>query len=318
MLTSAGSQRALARELGVSHQQVGRWLREGEPLHIGPDGEMPTNKDGSLKVYGGAPEWIESQLNWNFDRHRDVTKAQALADGVPYNATVPVYTERRYLQNHKTISPWYNSRKTLVKKLVDKYGPEWALNHQIEFSEKWGYRIREVGDRVISGPTEFIREDMRRKWVAGMVASQAFYKVNVRSIIDLKHYFEKVAEDDVETRKRRGISKRKLAKEIMLGFRAREHAQRGRIIDQTEPFPLYTKSQDARPGANPWQTADNVEDLLQEKHSTATGFPGTKFADEYLLQLLPASYDRDNRKPAGRSRAASKRAATHPNRRKSR
>ena len=30
-LTSAGSMRSLAKQLGITHQKVGRWLREGEP-----------------------------------------------------------------------------------------------------------------------------------------------------------------------------------------------------------------------------------------------------------------------------------------------
>ena len=304
--------RALARELGVSHQKVGRWLREGEPQSIDAHGNIPTNKDGTPKLYGRIPEDIDAQLNWVFNRHREVTKQQAIADGVPYNATVPVYTERRYLENKKTISKWFKSRKALVAELLAKYGPDWQADHQIEWSEVHGYRIRKVGDRVISGPTEFIRSDMRQKWVRGMVASQAFYKVNVRSIIDLKHYFDKVADDEIQSGRRRGISKRKIAYEISQAWMNKEKREHKRIIDRAEPFPLYTQSYDARPGSDPWQVAQGVEELLQEKHSPATGFHGTAFADEYLLQLLPANYDRNNRSPASRSRAASKRAKHHP------
>lgn len=298
--------RALARQLGVTHQQVGRWLREGEPLHIDIHGNMPTNKDGSLKVYGRAPDWIDDQLNYVFDVHRDITKDQAKVDRVPYNATVPVYTERRYLSGGA--SDWFRSRKKLIHELLSKYGKDWSANHQIEFAEGIGYRIRKVGDRVISGPTEFIKSDMRQKWVRGMVASQAFYKVNIRSITDLKHYFDKAAEDEIERRGRTNISKKRLAYEISQAFINKEYRERGRIIDRANPFPFYTMSQDARPGSDPWQIAANVEDLLQQKHSPATGFPGTHFADEYLLQLLPANYVQPNkRKPARKGRSTPKR-----------
>lgn len=301
-MTSAGSQRALARQLGVSHQQVGRWLREGDPLHIDADGSMPMNKNGTLKRFGGAPDWIADQLDYVFDIHREITKEQAKVDRVPYNATVPVYTERRYLSGGA--SQWIKSRKALLKHLVENYGKDWQKDHQIEFAEGIGYRIRKVGDRVISGPTEFIREDQRKKWVAGMVASEAFYKVNVRSIIDLKHYFDRVATDELESGRRRGISKKKLSYEISQAWINKERREKAKIIDRAEPFPMYTMSQDARPGSDPFLIAQNVEDMLQQKHSPATSFPGTHFADEYLLQLLPANYVRPSRRKTLRTSAA--------------
>lgn len=305
-MTSAGSQRALARQLGVSHQQVGRWLREGEPLHIDSAGNMPTNKDGSLKLYGAAPDWIDDQLNYVFDIHKQITREQANVDGVPYNATVPVYTERRYLSQGG--SDWFNSRRKAIEYAKAKHGEAWHGSFQVEFAEGIGYRIRKVGDRVISGNTEFIRPDMRQKWSRGMVASGKFYKINIRSIIDLKHYFDKVATEEIDSGRRRGIKKKQLAYEISQSWINKERRERGRIIDRAEPFPLYTMSQDARPGSDPFQIAFNLEQLLDQKHSPATGFPGTHFADEYLLQLLPANYVRPNqRKPAPKGRSAPKR-----------
>lgn len=307
-LTSAGSQRALARQLGVTHQQVGRWLREGENLHIDAAGNVPRNKDGTEKRYGGAPEWIAEQLNWVFDVHKKICKEQCRVDGTPYNQTVPVYIERRYLSGGA--SDWIKSRKALVKHLVENYGKDWQKDHQIEFAEGIGYRIRKVGDRVISGPTEFIREDQRKKWIAGMVASQKFYKVNVRSIIDLKHYFDRVATEELESGRRQRISKKKLAFEISQAWINKERREKAKIIDRAEPFPMYTMSQDARPGSDPFLIAQNVEDMLQQKHSPATSFPGTHFADEYLLQLLPANYVRPNRrKPLSASAKTSKPAS---------
>jgi hypothetical protein len=307
-LTSAGSQRALARQLGVSHQQVGRWLREGEPLSIDAHGNIPTNKNGSIKVFGGAPDWVAPQLDWTFEVHKAITREQCKVDRVPYNATVPVYLERRYLSSGG--SDWFNTRTKAQKYAKEKHGDDWRGNYQIEFNEKIGYRVRKVGDRVISGDTEYIKGDLREKWTRGMVASGQFYKINIRSIIDLKHYFDKVADDELDSGRRRGISKKRLAYEISQAWINKEKRERGRIIDRATPFPLYTMSEDARPGNDPFQTAAAIEEMLQYKHSTATGFPGTHFADEYLLQMLPANYESNNGKPAATGRSTAKRKGT--------
>ena len=309
-LTSAGSQRALARQLGVSHQQVGRWLREGEPLHIDAHGNIPTNKDGSPKVFGEIPEWVDEPLNWAFAVHKEITRDQARLDGFPYNETAPIYLERRFLSSGA--SDWFNTKRKAILYANHQHGAKWQRTHQIEFAEGIGYRVRKLGDRVISGATEFIRQDLREKWVRGMVASEAFYKINIRSIVDLKHYFERAATDEIESGRRTNISKKRLTYEISQAWINKEYTQHGRIIDRAMPFPIYTMSEDARPGNNPWDTAAAIEEMLRYKHSTATGFPGTHFADEYLLQLLPANYVHpDNKpKPARKSRVASKRKST--------
>lgn len=317
-LTSAGSQRALARELGVSHQQVGRWLREGEALSIDTHGNMPRNKDGSIKEYGEIPEWIAQQLNWVFERHCKICREQAYNDGFPYNATVPIYIERRWLNNKKYVSDWFNTKREAQRYAKQKHGAEWQSTHQIEFNEKYGiFRVRKLGDRVISGPTEFIRGDQRHKWIRGMVASQAFYKINVRSVIDLKKYSLNKAKEVMSEGAQQGrifsVTPRVFANQLLTSWIGKESREQGRIIDKAEPFPFYTRSVDASPGAHPSETANDIENYLAEKHSPAVGGKGTHFADEYLLQLLPASYDANNRKPASRSRAAAKRARTHPN-----
>lgn len=309
-LTSAGSQRALARQLGVSHQQVGRWLREGEHISIDAHGNIPTNKNGTPKLFGLIPEWIDEHLDWAFSLHKEITREQAYADSFPYNATAPIYLERRYLSSGA--SEWYNSKRAAITHARRYHGETWKKTHALEFIEGVGYRVRKLGDRVISGATEFIRDDLRQKWVRGMVASEAFYKINIRSIVDLKHYFERAATDEIESGRRSNITKKRLTYEISQAWINKEYRERGRIIDRAMPFPIYTMSEDARPGNDPWQTAAAIEEMLQYKHSTATGFPGTHFADEYLLQLLPANYVHpDNRsKPARKGRVAPKRKST--------
>lgn len=83
-LTSAGSQRKLAALLGVSHQRVGRWLREGQP--------------GGVKQ---IPVEAERSINTAFSIHKEITRAQARADKIPYFPDVPVYSYRPFLRNGK-------------------------------------------------------------------------------------------------------------------------------------------------------------------------------------------------------------------------
>lgn len=83
-ITSAGSQRNLAKLLGVTHQKVGRWLREGEP--------------GGIKQ---IPREATQIINVVFDLHKRVTKDQAKVDRLPYDPQLPIYSTRPTLRNGK-------------------------------------------------------------------------------------------------------------------------------------------------------------------------------------------------------------------------
>ena len=83
-ITSAGSQRNLAKLLGVTHQKVGRWLREGEP--------------GGIKQ---IPREATQIINVVFDLHKRVTKDQAKVDRLPFDPQLPVYSYRPTLRDGK-------------------------------------------------------------------------------------------------------------------------------------------------------------------------------------------------------------------------
>ena len=98
ILTSAGSQRVIANMTGASHQQIGRWLREGEEYRIDIHGNHPTNKNGTIKRYGQIPDWAANAIDTAFNIHVDISREQAHIDRVPFNATMPVYVERKPLK----------------------------------------------------------------------------------------------------------------------------------------------------------------------------------------------------------------------------
>lgn len=80
-LTSAGSMRQLAASLGVTHQKVGRWLREGNP----PSGirEIPA---AAAKSIGRV-----------FAQHVNISRKTAKAQGLPFRAALPIFATRKPL-----------------------------------------------------------------------------------------------------------------------------------------------------------------------------------------------------------------------------
>jgi len=76
-ITSYGSQRALARALGVTHQKVGRWLKEGLP--------------GGVKA---IPVPYADPIDRVFANHVGAAAAQAQADRIPFDPKFPVFMRR--------------------------------------------------------------------------------------------------------------------------------------------------------------------------------------------------------------------------------
>lgn len=81
-LTSAGSMRNLAALVGVSHQRIGRWLREGHP-------------DGVKAI----PREAHAAIDQAFAIHRDLAKQQARVDKLPFDRQAPVFMERKEMRN---------------------------------------------------------------------------------------------------------------------------------------------------------------------------------------------------------------------------
>ena len=81
-LTSAGSQRELGRRIGVSHQKIGRWLREG-------------NEGGVKKIPSDST--TRASIKKAFTKHLKTTSARAREHNLPLIHGVPVYLERKPL-----------------------------------------------------------------------------------------------------------------------------------------------------------------------------------------------------------------------------
>lgn len=77
-LTSWGSQRRMAGAMGISHQKLGRWLREGQA-------------DGVKAI----PREAQAAIDTVFAIHRDIAKQTARAQGLPFDPKAPVFLERK-------------------------------------------------------------------------------------------------------------------------------------------------------------------------------------------------------------------------------
>lgn len=76
-MTSAGSMRNLAALVGITHQKLGRWLREESPI----------------------PREATKAINLAFKIHADISKEQARADGLPYDPLAPTLIQRPTLKD---------------------------------------------------------------------------------------------------------------------------------------------------------------------------------------------------------------------------
>lgn len=95
MMTLFGSQRRLAEALGVSHQRVGRWLREGQPATIDPETGDQLKSAGIKKIPADAGQII----NDLFQIYKSIAKQQAKVDGTPYTPVLPVFLTRPLMNN---------------------------------------------------------------------------------------------------------------------------------------------------------------------------------------------------------------------------
>ena len=84
MMTGAPSQRALASLTGLSHQRIGRYLTIGQTL---PDGTPSRVREPT------DPAILEA-INVAFGIHMEMSRAQAVADKIPFSKDAPVFAHR--------------------------------------------------------------------------------------------------------------------------------------------------------------------------------------------------------------------------------
>lgn len=236
-LTSWGSLNALAGAVGVSPRTVTRWLKEGQP-------------DG-VKAIPAAARQVVDQV---FSIHKDVTRDQARAHGVPYNAARPVFMERRPMRTGELGDRVFVDRTEYIER---------PLRMEI-------MRDAQQTRRFVSASVQ--SEVDLYQYFQNDEASNATTKTGMRFVVD-------------RTPKAR-------AKTALRSFVAKEKRDKGRIVDVAQPFNLYTRYADISFLRDPddMRGVVDIEEQLRRKHEPAVGQPGNVLANKYLYQLLPQQY----------------------------
>lgn len=183
----------------------------------------------------------------------------------------------------------FQAHRDVVREQARADGIPWSQWRPI-FLERKMLRSGRLGDRVIGEHTQYIRRDLRMQIIADQQRSQRYLAASVRSVIDLSRYFRLDADGNVKQRYDFGGTPAQIAARNLKAFQAKEKRERGRIIDKTQPFPLFTRYENISPqrDIDDMRGVVGIEKQLRAKHEPATGLPGTVAADQILLQLLPA------------------------------
>ena len=161
--TSQGSQRAVARLLGISHQQVGRILKAGQEGGYKAD---------SAKL---SDPGLQSAVNQGFAVHRSIVKDRAKADGLPYNSAIPVYYARL--------------PRKVTQEVVDKRTGELVRVPVID--PRTGAPKTVPGDRVSAHNIQWMSDRLRSAWIGSAQKTGKFAAASVGSLVNLQVYKKK-------------------------------------------------------------------------------------------------------------------------------
>lgn len=247
--TSAGSQRNVAALVGISHQKVGRILK-GE---YAPGSKVLSDPD------------IRYAIDVALSIHTDIARSQARRDGIPFDASIPVYYARLPFKVTKKVE------------YIDELTGEVKEKRVPVIDPKTGKQKVEPGDRIAAQNTHWLSNELRNAWIAATVKTRKFYAASVGSFVNLKKYN---ARADARFKGKKRTEKQKKWREQL---KARERAQKPGDIDSA---PIFTRYVDVgRDGFSPLTAVNNIQDQLRQKHEPATGEPGTFLAQQILLQL---------------------------------
>jgi hypothetical protein len=247
--TSAGSQRNVAALTGISHQKVGRILK-GE---YAPESKVLSDPG------------LRAAIDVALSIHTDIARSQARRDGIPFDASIPVYYARLPFKVFEKVE------------YIDQLTGEVKEKRVPVIDPKTGKQKIDRGDRIAAQNTHWLSNDLRNAWIAATVKTKKFYAASVGSFVNLRRYN---ARADARFRGKERTEKQQRWREQL---KAREAAQKPGELDSA---PLFTKyiavGQD---GFSPLTAVRNIEDQLRQKHEPATGEPGTFLAQQILLQF---------------------------------
>lgn len=277
--TSAGSQREVARQLGISHQKVGRIL------HHWTEGGY---RDDSRTLRDPA---LLASVDRAFAQHTRKVVEQAKRDRLPYSSALPVFQQRM----PRTVKAWQEKVNKRTGEITRIYAPVKERGPDGKLRVK-----KEPGERTEAPNTHWLSDKLRNAWIMAMQRSGKYLNVSVGSVVNLASYNRNANALRAAEAGTAGATNTRSAiegKRQLLGLRKKR--------PPVERHLVQTPYRTMDPRQYPEQLAAEVQDLLTRKHQPATGDPGTLYATRVLLQTLP-DVSKLKQKRAGKNAKSSK------------
>ena len=289
--TSTGSQRAVARATGLSRYAVSNILHKnlaGESL-----ARYESNADTAQKVSEA------------FAVHKDLARGVARRHQIPFDGSIPVYTERLPLKSQGVyVGDKQVFRGTpkecanyIAGKLVkrrDESGEVIAAFKIDPANAGRAERKKILGARAGALHLHWLPDRLRDAYVKAQTKSQAYYAFSIGSNVNLRKY-NRQAEERNKDRERQGLrrTKKRLESKLKIQQQIRHGAEIQRIFT-----PMISMQ-----GQIPEMVALSSAQTLENRHSSAVGDPGTTYGDQMLFQIDT----RESKNAKAKSRVSSRR-----------
>ena len=255
--SGAGSQRATAKALGISHQKVGRYLRTALGV------------EGGYKSSAPLTDFFANQaVDVVFSAHKRAVKKTAIAQDIPYSSDVPIFSAR---MRHDDGIQGDRVSADHMHWISDDLRNKWITDiHK-------GGKYANISVGSIVNLTDYNR-------LATAVAAGKIDNTKLSSKIEILEILAYAAgldiDEDGDTEgmddKERGIF---IASWLLNNEKKIQRAVSNKIIPQR----IQTKYTEM--GVPIQFVLADVNKKLNSKHAPATGDDGTVLADRVLLQI---------------------------------
>ena len=266
--TSQGSQRAVARMLGISHQKVGRILKTGQEGGYAP---------GSKALLDSV---LKETIGKGFSIHKAIVREQARKDRLPFNADIPVFYQRL--------------PRTVTQLVTDPATGEMSRAPVID--PRTGKPRTVPGERVSAKHIHWMSDALRQSWLAGAQKTGKFAAASLGSMVNLQVYKRRGDKNQQGQGKRN--DRQKAARKTIV-----EKISAGQVISPmfSRPIPFDF------PAARVAREFEKVLRQKHEP-ATGPQLPGTMLANQVIFQVDTRSPDNEPRIKKASANAQRKKA----------
>ena len=283
--SESGSQRAVARLLGVSHQRVGRLLRTALGM-----GRAEGGYDAGSRALA-APDLIAGVAQ-AFPAYVARARERARRDRLPFTGDAPIYAERLPMQRKIRRTEVDPDTGMLTVAMEPQFLPD-------------GSPDMIPGLRIQAKNLHWIPEHLRNRWLQYQRKSDRFVNVSVSSLLNLALYQKQADERFNAEKKRKPGLLRTDAQKRARAWIAKTLREGGPTESHERVFGKYVAM---RPGTLPESFVRALDYEIKRKHEPAADHPAD-LANLILLQAGrndPVSRERTDGKRKKRARSGSK------------